>query len=877
MALTDAINSYRLFLGRDPETEQVAEQRSTIPLRNSLAGFIASGEFSDNVLGALFDRGALPHVNVSPYPADDMKEWAAAALPITDATRPKVLQAKSWRGVLMYVLLDPDFFEQIGNFADNKVYRQFREKFAGAEFFDLDREIVGAINDVSTLEIRGWAANLVDLSQPVQVELLLDNLFLGVAECSQFRPDIQGKLGGPGLHGFSFIIPAAHQHELRTERLLTVRDTLSRLPIARPIRIDISEARVLNTLIEVRHELATLTTELKRIEGLLPVALSRAAYPLTMYDDYQRETQRLLANNRANLAAAAAALSSHPMISVVIAGPANGTLALSRSVGSVRRQIYENWECLVYDEGSDDDAERKSLIDGFAASDSRVRRAKAPARATQAALLNLMVAAAKGTHVMFLHEGDVLSEDALLVIGQALQEAQFRLAYFDEDVMELDSFRNRTFRDPMLKPAFDYDFLLASGYIGRAFVFDKVLFDEAGGARGEREGTLCFDLIFRMIEKIDRGRIRHIARVLYHKVEAADAAIEQDRDDAEAAAEIACLTAHLERMGYSGEVAAHSDAQGIARPRCRRISWKLRESAPRVSIIIPTRDRADLLQQCLNSVLASQAEYPTKFEIIVMDNESVEPATHDLLKRFAERDAIRVVPFKGSFNWSAINNAAARQARGEVLVFLNNDTVVLSSDWVRELVSTLSRPDVGVVGARLLYEDGTIQHGGVLMGAASGAVHEGIGESPVEGGYLGRTALQRNVMAVTGACLATRASTFREFGGFDEANLRIEFSDVDYCLKVHDRGLAVIYNPFATLYHFESKSRGFATTSEQSRRSRSEFTVFAKRWRKYLEADPYYNPHFDRFSRPFSRLRPVALLDGRTTSGDENDEPWAGH
>ena len=876
MALTDATNSYRLFLGRDPETEQVAEQRSTIPLRNSLAGFIASNEFSDNVLGALFDNGALPHVNVSPYPADEVKEWAAAALPITDETRAKVLHARTWRHVLICLLLDPDFFQDIGEFADSKRYRQFREKFLGAGLFDIEREIVGAINDASTLEIRGWAANLVDLSEQIQVELLLDNFFLGVADCSQFRADLQGKLSGSGLHGFSFVIPAAHQHELRTERLLTVRDSVSRLAIARPIRIDISEARVLNTLIEVRHELATLTTELKRIEGLLPVALSRAAYPLTMYDDYQRETQRLLATNRSNLTAASAALSQRPLISVVVAGRGNDTQALSRSLRSMQGQIYENWECIAYKGTSDDEAQRKSLIDGLASSNSRIRPVKVSAGVPEFKFLNQLVAAAKGAYVVMLPEGDVLTEDALLLIARKLRDSPFRLAYFDEDVMELDVFRNATFRDPKLKPAFDYDFLLASNYIGGTFVFEKALFDQVDGFRREFEGVPTFDLLLRMIERIDRGSIQHIARVLCHKVEPADAPVMQDRDDAEASAEIDCLTAHLQRMGYSGVVAAHSDPQGVARPRCRRISWKLRAPAPKVSLIIPTRDRADLLQQCLNSVLASQSEYPTKFEIIVLDNESCEPKTHEVLQHFSEKEGVRVIPFAGNFNWSAINNAAARQAQGEVLVFLNNDTVVLSPDWVRELVSTLSRPDVGVVGARLLYEDGTIQHAGVLMGATGGAVHEGIGEPPIEGGYLGRTALQRNVMAVTGACLATRASTFREFGGFDEANLRIEFSDVDYCLKVHEKGLAVIYTPFATLYHFESKSRGFATTSDQHRRSRTEFTVFAKRWRKYLEADPFYNPHFDRFSRPFSRLRPVALSDGRTALSDENDEPWHG-
>jgi GT2 family glycosyltransferase len=248
-------------------------------------------------------------------------------------------------------------------------------------------------------------------------------------------------------------------------------------------------------------------------------------------------------------------------------------------------------------------------------------------------------------------------------------------------------------------------------------------------------------------------------------------------------------------------------------------------------------------------------EYPGQTEIVVVDHESKEQETLDLLQDFKARHGIKALPFAGPFNWAAINNGAAQSATGDILVFLNNDTMVLSRDWLREFASQLSRPSVGVVGARLLYEDGTVQHGGVVLGVYGGAIHEGVGQSVEDGGYMGRTSLQRNALAVTGACMATRSDLFTELGGFDESNLGVEFNDTDYCLRIHDRGLSVIYTPFATLYHFESKSRGFSKTSEQERHNFGERCFVTAHWRHYLEHDPYYNAHFERFSRPFSRLR----------------------
>jgi GT2 family glycosyltransferase len=225
---------------------------------------------------------------------------------------------------------------------------------------------------------------------------------------------------------------------------------------------------------------------------------------------------------------------------------------------------------------------------------------------------------------------------------------------------------------------------------------------------------------------------------------------------------------------------------------------------------------------------------------------------------------IRLMRFRGPFNWSAINNTAAREAKGDVLIFLNNDTVVLTQDWCAELAANALREDVGAVGARLLYADGTIQHAGVVLGIEGVAGHESVGETPAGGGYFGRSQLLRSAAAVTGACLATRRTLFEQLdGGFDDLNLKVAFNDVDYCMRARKAGYRVVYNPFAVLYHLESKSRGRELSEVQQTRHRAEAALFRARWGDDEIADPYYNLHFERFARPFERLRPPPrIFDG---------------
>jgi GT2 family glycosyltransferase len=312
----------------------------------------------------------------------------------------------------------------------------------------------------------------------------------------------------------------------------------------------------------------------------------------------------------------------------------------------------------------------------------------------------------------------------------------------------------------------------------------------------------------------------------------------------------------VERLGLDASVENHSDPVGSARQFATRLRWALPAMAPKVSVIIATRDRVDLLRPCVSSVLDSLPSYPGACEVLLIDNDSAEPATSAYFESLSEVPQIRLARFRGPFNWAAINNFGALEAQGEVLIFLNNDTAVITKDWCVELVANAIRQDVGGVGARLLYADGTIQHAGVVLGVEGVAGHECVGESPADGGLFGRSQLLRSTAAVTGACLATKRTLFHELGGFDELNLKVAFNDVDYCMKVRKAGYRVVYDPFAVLYHLESKSRGREVSEVQQARHRQEAAFFRSRWGHSEMLDPYYNPHFERFARPFDRLRP---------------------
>ena len=463
-----------------------------------------------------------------------------------------------------------------------------------------------------------------------------------------------------------------------------------------------------------------------------------------------------------------------------------------------------------------------------------------------AANTNAAETLATGEYLALADHDDVLAPHAMYAMGKAVLQLREKgepdgFLYSDEALFTKD------IKKPMVghfKPDYAPDYLLCCNYICHLAVFKRALYEQLGGERPECDGSQDHDLFLRLIEQT--GGAAHLPQVLYYwRVHAGSTSGGTDAKPYVAAAAKKALADHLSRTGRTGTV-----EDGLF-PSTYRVKWDI-EGDPKVSILIPNKDHTDDLEKCLYSIW-SKTEWDN-FEVIVIENNSTDPATFAYYKDAEKRyEGLKVVtwPEKG-FNFSAINNFGATFAEGEHLLLLNNDIEVLSHDFLRELLSYSQRPDVGAVGAKLYYPDDTIQHAGVLMGINGSAGHSHKSYPRTAVGDMYRLVTTQNYMAVTGACLMTKASLYRAFGGLDEEKFAVAYNDVDYCLKLWQKGLLNVYTPRAEAYHYESKSRGLDTLSENAKRYEREKANFYAKYQQYIDNyDPYYNPHFNNLFENF--------------------------
>ncbi len=442
---------------------------------------------------------------------------------------------------------------------------------------------------------------------------------------------------------------------------------------------------------------------------------------------------------------------------------------------------------------------------------------------TLAELLDDAVGTARGEFILPLPPGAVLAPHALHALAASIAEdPEVDLLYTDEDRM--DAAGNRCL--PWFKTGWDPDLALGRDAVGLLAAYRRDFLRQIGGAPEAGAETLLYELSLRAGYASVPGRIRHIPSVLCHRRGAAW--------DAAAARESA--RRHLARRGEEASLVPAPLA-----PLWSRVVRALPDPPPLVSIIMPTRDRPELLARAADAVLA-RTEYPA-IELLIVDNESREPAARDLLTDLAADPRVRVLPSPGKFNFAAISNQAACEARGEVLVLLNNDIDVIGRFWLAELVSHALRPEVGAVGAKLLYPDGRVQHAGIVLGPGALVGHQFRYASRHDPGPQGECALTRTVSAVTGACLALRRSVFLEAGGMNETDFAVAFSDIDLCLRIGEYGYRIVWTPFAELYHFEGGTRGYDDTPEKAALFSKEEKSFGAAWGALLDADPYYNPN----------------------------------
>jgi glycosyltransferase involved in cell wall biosynthesis len=548
----------------------------------------------------------------------------------------------------------------------------------------------------------------------------------------------------------------------------------------------------------------------------------------------------------------AAALAYQPLISVLLPVYNTPDPWLQRAIDSVRAQTYSNWELCIADDASTEPA-IPLLLQRAAAADRRIRVVRREQNGHIAAASNSALALATGDFIALLDHDDELAPNALFEVATALNaDPDAGYLYSDEDKIDENGRRHT----PNCKPDWLPDLFDGQNYTSHLSVYRAALIREVGAFRPGFEGSQDWDLTLRVIERIAPEHIVHLPRILYHwrAVPGSTALLLSEKDYPALAARKA-LAEHFSRLGQAVEILPVPGGHW-------RIKYPLPGEPPLVSLVIPTRNGRILLQRCLDSIL-DETTYP-RFEIIVVDNGSDDPDTLAYFAtlasgsdpRLTAERSVRILRHEAPFNYSAINNRAVRDARGELVGLLNNDLEVITPGWLDEMAAQALRPGIGCVGAMLYYPDDTVQHAGCVLGIGGVAGHAFKTHPRGTEGVFNRGRLVQNYSAVTAACLVVRKAIYEQVGGFDEQALAVAFNDVDFCLKVRQAGYRNLWTPFAEFYHHESASRGADDTPEKAGRFRAEVEMMLGRWGPLLRQDPAYNPNLSLEDENFSLASP---------------------
>lgn len=537
----------------------------------------------------------------------------------------------------------------------------------------------------------------------------------------------------------------------------------------------------------------------------------------------------------------------NPLISIVIPLYKTKHEYLKELIDSILEQSYSNVE-VCFADASPKGEELEDYINETYPDEKRIKYKKLNENAGISENTNEAIYMAEGDFIMFSDHDDVLSKDALFEMVKAINEDKdIDAIYTDEDKVD---FNGKKYFEPHFKPDFSIDLLTDVNYICHIFMVRKELADmvseEKNGKkiylRKEFDGAQDYDFVLRCTEKAKK--IHHVPKILYHwrSHELSTAANPESKMYAFESGKNAILD-HYKRVGIDAEVEITKNL-GIYKSNIKI------KGNPKVSIIIPNKDHIDDLKVCIDSV--NKKSTYKNFEIVIVENNSEEDKTFKYYEKLEKQDNIKVVYWKDEFNYSAINNFGAKHCTGDYLVLLNNDTEVIAKDWMERMLSYCQREDVGIVGAKLYYPDDTIQHAGVILGFGGIAGHAAIGQSRYELGYMARPCTTQDVSCVTAACLMVKKSVFDEVNGLDE-DFKVAFNDIDFCMKVRDKGYLIVYNPYCEFYHYESKSRGLEDTDEKVERFNGEIKRFRGKWNKELEAgDPFYNKNLSLIRADYS-------------------------
>ena len=549
------------------------------------------------------------------------------------------------------------------------------------------------------------------------------------------------------------------------------------------------------------------------------------------YADYDTWLRIMRVSRQELFAQRKTKFSCAPKFSVVVPLYHTPAKFLKDLVRSMMYQSYANWElCLV--NASPEDVHLTSLLENWAMRDKRIRVIRLEKNLGIAQNTNAGIAASTGEFIAFLDHDDFLEPDALFCYVDALnKDKTIDVFYSDED--KTDEYAAHYFY-PHFKSDFNIDLLHANNYMCHFLAVRKSLVDTVGGLNEKFDGAQDYDFVLRLTE--NTKKIYHCPRILYHwRCSNQSTAASQGNKMYAIHAGKAALNAHYKRIGWNAR------AQEGAVDGWYQTKFTLKEE-PLVSILIPNKDHTDDLDVCLNSFF-ERADYQN-YEFIIIENNSVLPETFAYYEKIEkEHDNVKVVYWEAGFNYSAINNFGFKFAKGDYIMLLNNDVELITPDIFQSMLGFCMRPEVGIVGAKLLYNDHTVQHAGVLVGAGGLADHVFKGIHEDDPGYMGRAISSQDVSAVTAACLLVKRSVYEEVGGLEE-EFQVAFNDVDFCLKVRKAGYLIVYDADVKLFHYESKSRGMEDTTDRFIRFGNEMMLLNSKWDILSTfVDPYYNPN----------------------------------
>lgn len=529
-----------------------------------------------------------------------------------------------------------------------------------------------------------------------------------------------------------------------------------------------------------------------------------------------------------------------PKISIIVPLYKTPEKYLDEMIESVKSQTYGNWELCLSD-GSGKNSPIKEKLCQYEKKDARIKVVYNEKQLHISDNTNEALKICTGDFIAFGDHDDLFAPNALYeCVKEINRDRSVDMIYTDEDKITMDG---KEHFQPHFKSDFNIDMLRSMNYICHLLVVKRSLYEKVGFVKHEFDGAQDYDFVLRCVENTEH--ISHIPMILYHWRAHKESTAENPESKRYAfEAGKRAVEAHYQRVGIQAEVEM-GELLGIYRTKYHL------DTEPLVSIIIPTKDHIEDLDKCIQSI-EKRATYKN-IEYIIIENNSEKEETFEYYEKLKkENPRVKLVVWEKEFNYSRINNFGVQYASGEYLLFLNNDTEIINENVIEEMLGYCMRDDVGIVGARLYYEDDTVQHAGVVVGLGGVAGHAFVGAAKDDPGYFRRIFVAQDYSAVTAACLMSKRKVFDEVKGFEET-LAVAFNDIDFCMKVRKAGYLIVYNPYVELHHYESKSRGLEDTEEKIERFQGEIEIFQERWKEFLEeGDPYYSPNLTLDKNDFS-------------------------